>query len=156
MRIITRRRIDETSTLHAYCRSRPALGVTFALQQGRGNLVAPVKATATSLVFEFPVSVADAASQPPRFTGEFAQGPPGGRFVYVNSGTMAGQADSCWTRRAKVPLTGIGRTLLRSALAGNDRIIEARISGKARDGGPACASVPLLAGWMVVNKSPAA
>src|SRR5262245_34549901 len=127
----------------------PPSRTTFALQHGRTDLVAPVKATARSIVFEFPVSVADAASRPPRFTGGFTQGPPGSRFVYVNSGTMAGQADCCWTRRAKIPLTGISRTLLRSALAGNGRILEARISGKARDGGPACATVPLLAAWAV-------
>jgi hypothetical protein len=131
----------------------PPKGTTFALQQGRSDLVAPVKVTAKSIVFEFPVSVADAASRPPRFTGGFAQGPPDSRFVYVNSGTMAGQADSCWTRRAKIPLTGISRTLLRSALARNGRILEARISGKARDGGPACATVSLLAGWAAAGTS---
>jgi len=131
----------------------PPSGTTFALQQGRSELVAPVKATASSIVFEFPVFVADAASRPPRLTGGFAQGPPDSRFVYVNSGTMAGQADSCWTRRAKVPLTGISTTLLRSALAGNGRILGARISGRARDGGPACATVPLLAAWAVADRS---
>lgn len=131
----------------------PPPGATYAVQQGRADLLAPVKATAASLVFEFPVSIADAASEPPRLTGEFAQGPPAGRFVYVNSGTMAGQADSCWTRRAKVPLTSISKALLQSALTGNGRILEARIFGKARDGGPACATVPLLAGWALVDRS---
>lgn len=134
----------------------PPSGVTFALQQGRSDLVAPVKATTASIVFEFPVSVADAASQPPRFTGEFAQGPPSARFVYVNSGTMAGQADSCWTRRAKVPLTGISKALVQSALAGTDLILEVRIFGKAGDGGPACATVPLLSGWVVADRSSSA
>lgn len=131
----------------------PPFGVTFAVQQGRTGLLAPVDATVTSLVFEFPVSVADAASQPPLFTGEFTQGPPAGRFVYVNSGTMAGQASSCWTRRAKVLLNGISKTLLQSVLAGNGLILEARISGKARDGGPACATVPLLIGWVAEDRS---
>ena len=130
----------------------PPPGITFALQQGRSDLVAPVETTASSIVFEFPVTVADAASRPPRLTGGFAQGSPGSRFVYVNSGTMAGQAESCWTRRAKVPLTGISPTLLRSALAKNGRILEARISGRARDGGPACATVPLLAAWTVADR----
>jgi hypothetical protein len=35
--------------------------------------------------------------------GPAAQGPPA-RFVYVHSGTRAGQVGSCWDRRAKVPL----------------------------------------------------
>lgn len=134
----------------------PPPGVTFALQHGRSELVAAVKVTARAIVFELPVAVADAASRPPRLTGGFAQGPPENRFVYVNSGTMAGQTDSCWTRRAKVPLTGISTTLLRSALAQNGRFLEARISGTARDGGPACATVPLLAGWAVADGSPPA
>jgi hypothetical protein len=69
---------------------------------------------------------------------------------------MAGQADSCWTRRAKVPLTGIGTTLLQSALAGNGRMLETRISGKARDGGPACATVPLLGAWALADEPPSA
>lgn len=125
----------------------PPPGVVFALQRGRDDLVAPVHASAASIVFEFPVSVAVAASRPPRLAGEFAQGPPGGRFVYINSGTMAGQADSCWTRRAKVPLAGISRELLHSARTQAGQVLEARISGTADDGGPACATVPLLSGW---------
>ncbi len=36
----------------------------------------------------------------PNFLGPFVQGPPVGLFVYVNSGTLAGQSDSCWTRRS--------------------------------------------------------
>ena len=130
----------------------PPSDVTFAVQRGRNDLIAPVKVSATSLVFEFPISVADTVSQPPRITGEFTQGPPSGRFVYVNSGTLAGQTNSCWTRCAKVPFAGIGNALLQSALA-DGLILEARISGKARDGGPACAMVPLLAGWASVDRS---
>lgn len=133
----------------------PPSDVTFAVQRGRNDLIAPVKVSATSLVFEFPISVADTVSQPPRITGEFTQGPPSGRFVYVNSGTLAGQTNSCWTRRAKVPLTSIGNALLQSALA-DGLVLEARISGKAPDGGPACATVPLLAGWAPVDRSLAA
>ena len=130
----------------------PPDGVAFVVQRGRFDLLAPVKVTASSLIFEFPVAVADAASQPPRLTGEFAQGPPSGRFIYVNSGTLAGQTHSCWTRRAKVPITRIGHSLLRSALLG-DLVLEARIFGKARDGGPACATVPLLVAWALADRS---
>jgi len=48
------------------------------------------------------------------FRGPFVQGRPGSRFVYVNSGTYAGDQKSCWSRRAKVPLTGIAASLARS------------------------------------------
>jgi len=71
--------------------------------------------------------------------------------VYVTSGTLAGQADSCWTRAAKVPLSGITWPLIQEALATLGVVIEAHIAGTAKDGGPACAAVPLLNGeWRVV------
>jgi len=72
----------------------PPSGTTFALQQGRSELVAPVKATASSIVFEFPVFVADAASRPPRLTGGFAQGPrafaPFDRFAQLRQTQRTG------------------------------------------------------------------
>lgn len=126
---------------------RPPIGVEFAVQRGRSDLLAPVEVTSESATFEFPVSVADSAVNPPRLTGEFAQGPPAARFVYVNSGTLAGQAASCWTRRAKVPLVSIGHKLLQAALQQSCAVLEARIQGTALDGGPACATVPLLRAW---------
>jgi hypothetical protein len=55
---------------------------------------------------------------------------------------MAGQADSCWTRRLKVPLSGITTKMI---AAGG--ILEARVPGTGRDGGPACASVKEFEGW---------
>lgn len=129
----------------------PPAGVAFAVQHGRADLLVPSKVIANSLVFEFPVSVADATAEPPRLTGKFTQGPPASRFVYVNSGTYAGQADSCWSRRAKVPLSGISSQLVRLALRTPHGILEARIAGTGRDGGPACATVPLLSQWQVAH-----
>lgn len=128
----------------------PPTGVAFAVQRGRLDLLVPISTTSDSLVFEFPVSVADVSSHPPRLTGEFAQGPPAARFVYVNSGTYAGQLGSCWSRRAKVPLSGITGALVQAALHHPSGMLEARISGIGRDGGPACATVPLLSEWAVV------
>ena len=83
---------------------------------------------------------------------EFAQGPADSRFVYVNSGTRAGQFDSCRDRRAKVALPGITAAQAGQVLADDGLILEARIFGKTRDGGPMCASVPLLGGgWTVIR-----
>jgi len=127
--------------------TRPPIGVEFAVQRGRSDLLAPAEVTSDATTFEFPVSVADTTANPPRLTGEFAQGPPAARFVYVNSGTLAGQSASCWTRRAKVPLVSIGPELLQAALQQSGAVLEARILGTARDGGPACATVPLLRAW---------
>jgi hypothetical protein len=130
----------------------PLAGVTYSVQRGRSDLLAPVRPTKSELVFEFPLTLADIDADPPRLTGECAQGPAQQRFVYVNSGSLAGQKDSCWTRRAKVPLHGIKRSVLAKAVKrgeGEDLVLEARIHGLARDGGPACASVPLLAEWSI-------
>lgn len=90
--------------------------------------------------------VADLAATPVRFTGEFAQGPAAARFVYVRSGTLAGQPDAAWTRRAKVPLWGISAELVQATLE-SGRALEARVAGTAKDGGPFFASVPLLTPW---------
>jgi hypothetical protein len=127
----------------------PLAGVTYAVQRGRSDLLAPVRSTKSELVFEFPLTVADIDTDPPRMTGEFSQGPAKQRFVYVNSGSIAGQKDTCWTRRAKVPIHGLKRSMLAKAMKpeGEGFVLEARIHGLAKDGGPACATVPLLLGW---------
>lgn len=130
----------------------PPAGVTFAVQRARSGLLLPALSLPDSLVFEFPVLVADADAQPPRLTGEFAQGPPAGRFVYVNSGTYAGQPGSRWSRRAKVPLSGISLALIHTAL-GSNTALQASIRGTGKDGGPACATVPLLADWTISESS---
>lgn len=104
--------------------------------------------------FEFPVRIGNPDTpEPPNFLGDYVQGPRGGRFVYVNSGKLAGQEDSCWERRAKISLEGIARTQVETLLANPGRILEASFAGTARDGSPVCASVHLLdSGWRVVKR----
>jgi hypothetical protein len=75
------------------------------------------------------------------FQGPYAQGTPADRFIYVNSGVRAGQADTRWERRAKIKLAGIPRELVEAAADDSNRAIEARIPGTAPDGGPVCATV---------------
>lgn len=130
----------------------PPQRVVFALQRGKAELVASVMASGDNLSFNFAVRVGDREDEMPNFLGPFVQGPRGGRFVYVNSGTLAGQADSCWTRRAKVRLKTIGWDLVDHVLAKPSSFLEAKIAGRAGDGGPACATVPLLAGgWTMIT-----
>jgi hypothetical protein len=74
--------------------------------------------------------------------GPFVQGPRRQRFVYLDIGTYAGQTDSCWSRRLKVPLDGIPPKLI--AASG---ILEGRVAGTGRDGGPSCATVKDFEGW---------
>ena len=131
----------------------PPDGVVFQLQRGKQELVPPVRATPREIVFDFALRVGKRSTGEPNFLGPFVQGPPAGRFVYITSGTLAGQANSYWTRRAKVPLTGITWDLIERARAGNV-VLESHVAGTGRDGGPACASVPLrVPGWRVVRLS---
>ena len=105
--------------------------------------------TASQLIFGFPVQV-DLSSGSPNFLGRFAQGPKDARFVYVNSGTYAGEGHSCWARLAKLSLMSITREQIEQAI-NEDSVIETRFPGVGRDGGPTCASVKGLE-WRVVKK----
>lgn len=129
--------------------TNPPSDVDFLVQCGRDELTPAVKATRTLLVFEIPVRVRRQPGGVANFLGPYAQGPAQSRFVYVNSGTYAGQSDSCWSRRAKVPLTPISWALVERALASSS-ILEVEFPGTGRDGGPTCASVKLgVPGWQV-------
>lgn len=132
---------------------KPPRGVIFRLQRGGSGLVEPTSVSSDTIVFDFTVRVGK--SRPdgfPNALGEFAQGTPADRFVYINSGTLAGQPDSCWSRRAKVRVADITWQMIERVLATLGATLEARIAGTAQDGGPACATVPLLNGGWVVNE----
>ena len=126
----------------------PPAGVQFQLQRGTRDLEPPARRTDTAITFEFVVRVGTRPDGAPNFLGPYAQGPPAARFVYVNSGTLAGQPDSCWTRRAKIPLGGITWQTIQDARRA-EGAVEAEIDGTARDGGPACATVPLRTPWRI-------
>ena len=132
----------------------PPRDVAFCLQKGKVDLVPPSSVSDEHVSFDLNINIAnDQTDGPPNFRGPFVQGPPAARFLYINSGTYAGQGDSCWSRRAKVPLAGIGWELIERALSGPESVLEASLTGTARDGGPLCATVPLLnGGWKVATK----
>jgi hypothetical protein len=124
---------------------QPPKGCDFGLQKGRGSIYEIVQTkrfTGKDLVFEFTVGVKPDGKGPPDLAGPFVQGPSGERFVYIDIGTYAGQADSQWGRRLKVPLSGITTEMIQSSA-----VLEARVPGTARDGGPTCATVKPFAGW---------
>jgi hypothetical protein len=85
--------------------------------QGRDarELLQRTTADGRDLSFDLTVTAAKVGGVP-RFFGDAAQGPPADRFIYVCSGTLAGQAESCWTRRAKVPLKTITWDLVQCVL----------------------------------------
>jgi hypothetical protein len=128
--------------------------VEFCLQRGKSDLVAPARRSAAVVTFDLTVSVDDEKkAAPPNFRGPFAQGRPGEKFIYVNSGTYAGHSESPWSRRAKIPLMGITWELIEQALSTPDAVLEARLAGTAKDGGPVFASVRLPdGGWKIARR----
>ncbi|NOT40381.1 MAG: hypothetical protein HOP13_07815 [Alphaproteobacteria bacterium] len=128
---------------------KPPPGVAFAMQSGSDALIAPVSATKTKLTFEATATLRAAADGSLRLSGPIVKGSGDKRFVYINSGQRAGQKETFWDRRAKVFLTDIGPKQLR-ACAAKEAVLETEIDGVGRDGGPCCATVPLLGGWRVV------
>jgi len=127
---------------------QPPPGVDFALQKGSGGACEPVQTQRSAggdLVFEFQPAIRTASAGGPSLGGPYVQGPPRQRFLYLDIGTYAGQTGSVWSRRMKVPLAGIdARTIARGG------VLEARVPGTGKDGGPACATVKDFKGWKSV------
>jgi hypothetical protein len=74
----------------------PPPGVRFAMQRERAGLHPPTDEQAEALWFDFSLRLGAALPDGAfNFLGEFAQGPREDRFVYINSGTLAGQEGSC-------------------------------------------------------------
>jgi hypothetical protein len=130
----------------------PPAGVDFAIQIGQGakfQLGQKQRSTGDDLEFEFSVIVAATAQSAPDFRGPAVQGPRGQRFIYINSGTYAGQSRTAWSRRLKVPLVGLSSETVSRAAANPRGVLEARVAGTARDGGPNCATVKPFSGWVL-------
>lgn len=130
---------------------KPPAGVAFGLQLGNSATAALAqiqRSTGQDLRFEFPLRIVAAeGDDAPDFRGPASQGRRGERFVYLCSGRYAGQANSPWARRLKVPLTGISGALLQRAWQRPPAVLETRIPGTARDGGPNAATVKPFDGW---------
>ena len=131
----------------------PPSGVDFGLQKGRGAIYETIqkqRSNGKDLHFEFSAGVRSTQKTPaPDFRGPVVQGPANQRFVYIDIGTYAGQQNTPWSRRLKIPLTGITWQMIDRMLAGPGSVLEARVPGTGRDGGPACASVKSFEGWQL-------
>lgn len=130
----------------------PPPGVAFTVRCGCDGMLLPKRKSADRIVFELDAQVDIAPEHPARLTGKCVWGPPTARFIYINAGTFAGQTDSCWSRRAKIPLAGIAPAAMQTVLHDPRQLLETQIRGTARDGGPACASVPLLSEWQPAER----
>lgn len=119
---------------------QPPPGVAFGIQIGKDRFELPRPGSKGALLFEFSVRLGPGAG-PPRLLGPAVQGPPAARFVYITSGKRAGQPDSFYDRRAKIPLAGISRALIKKHLEARGSRLEFRMAGSGRGGGPTCGSV---------------
>lgn len=121
----------------------PPPGVVFAVQHGRDGLLPPYASSAEAMSFALTLPLGPTLPDGGfNYRGPFAQGTPAERFIYVNSGTYAGQQGTPWARRAKIQLAGMPRDLVAAAVGNAHRAMEARLISTMRDGGPVCASVP--------------
>ena len=127
---------------------KPPAGVDFGLQQGRGSnyeVVQKQRSKTGDLHFEFTARVKN-GKDGPTLLGPFVQGPPNERFVYLGIGTFAGQTDTPWSRRLKIPLRGITWDVIKQASA---QVLETRVRGTGKDGSPTCGTIKPFAGWKV-------
>jgi hypothetical protein len=135
---------------------KPPADVDFGLQKGRGSdyeTIQKQRSKAADLSFEFTVRVKGNGKALPVFLGSFVQSPSGERFVYIDIGTYAGQTETGWSRRLKIPLSGITWEILDRVLANPQTILEPRVPGTGRDGGPNCGSVKTFDGWKLRRQS---
>jgi len=136
---------------------KPPREVDFGLQKGRGanyETIQKQRSKVKDLYFEFIVGIKAAGKNAmPSFLGPFVQGPTAEQFIYIDIGTYAGQTDSCWSRRLKIPLTGIKWDMVDRLRANEELILETRIPGTGRDGGPNCATVKPLEGWKIGQRA---
>lgn len=133
----------------------PPLGVDFGIQKGSGNKYETIlkqRSSENDLVFEFTILVKDGKAASYNFTGPYVHGPVTERFIYVDIGTAAGQFNSPWTRRLKIPLRDISSETVEQILADSSLILETKVPGTGKDGGPNCATVKPFSGWHLVER----
>lgn len=134
----------------------PPAGVDFGLQDGKGSdyqTIQKQRSKGADLRFDCTVAVKDNRDDGlPNFLGPLTQEPVTGRFIYIDIGKLAGQSESCWQRRIKVPLGGITWDVIEKASADPKLILEARLPGTGKDGGPSCATVKPAEGWRLSER----
>ena len=134
---------------------KPPAGVDFALQKGAGSSYETVqkqRSEGPDLKFEFNVRLKMNHNSTPNFLGAFVQGPSSNRFIYIDIGTCAGQKDSFWSRRLKIPLTCVSSETLQKLSTDPNLILETKVQGTGKDGTPSCSTVKPFEGWTLARK----
>jgi hypothetical protein len=144
----------ETQLLLRIILEKPPAGIDFALQSGSGNNYQTVQNQVSGeddMVFNFSVKLKQDSSAQFDFAGPFVQGNKGERFIYIGIGTYAGNAGSAWGRRLKVPLRDIAPGAIEKVLNDNKLVLQTRVPGADKHGGPNCATVKPFDGWHCAN-----
>jgi len=129
----------------------PTPDVVYGLQKGKGSNYETIQkqtSGSTDLVFEFTVQAKAGNDGNLVFLGPFAQGTPQDRFIYIDIGTYAGQTNTEWSRRLKIPLFGITIGLIDKLADG--KMLTAKVPGRGKDGSPNCATVKPFDGWKII------
>ena len=129
---------------------KPTPGVVYGLQKGKGSNYETTQkqiSHSNDLIFEFTLQAKAGEDGNMVFLGPFAQGTPQDRFIYIDIGTCAGQTDTPWSRRLKVPLSGITQEQMNKLSDG--KALTAKVPGSGRDGSPNCATVKPFDGWEI-------
>lgn len=134
---------------------KPTPDVMFGLQKGSGSNYETVQKqipVSNDLSFKFTITVKGDQSKDkhPKFSGSFVQGPADNKFVYIDIGTYAGQQGTIWSRRLKIPLTGITWKDIDSL--SERAMLQTSVPGTGKDGGPNCATVKPFDGWHVKHE----
>ena len=128
----------------------PPKGVGFCLQKGKDELVGYVISKGRDLVFELPVRVKKGKEGFPVFLGDYTQGTPRERFIYICSGKRAGQSGTHWERRTKIHLSFVTWAQIEEVAMNSKLRLIASYEATGKDGGPSCATVPLIGGgWKI-------
>lgn len=130
----------------------PPPGIDFGIQKGKGNdyeTIQKQQSNHNDLCFEIKISVKESKDALPDFAGPYIQGPANERFIYIDIGTYAGQVGSVWGRRLKIPLRDISPETIKRLLSDPACMLETKVPGTGKDGGPNCATVKPFAGWHI-------
>ncbi len=131
---------------------KPTNNIDFGLQKGSGSKYETEqtqRSNGQDIHFNFAISVKGEKQKDPlpKLTGPFVQGPSSDKFIYIDIGTYAGQTDTIWSRRLKIPLAGIGWEIVDLISTDSKFILETTVPGTGRDGRPNCATVKPFDGW---------
>jgi hypothetical protein len=143
----------ETEITFRIILEKPPSKTDYGLQKGKGKdyeTIQKQRSVGKDLYFEFTAKTKTGKNGTPDFSGPFVQGPTGERFVYIDIGTAAGQPDTQWSRRLKIPLRDITSAMIKKLLSDPELIFETSVPGTGRDGGPNCATVKPFDGWKLV------